>query len=34
VKVRSSAGFRLVRGNTLKLNSFSVDVLSRYIILV
>jgi hypothetical protein len=26
--------FRLVRGNTQKLNSFSVDVLSRYIVLV
>jgi hypothetical protein len=32
--VRSSAVFRIVRGNTLKLNSYSVDVLSRYIVLV
>jgi hypothetical protein len=26
--------FRFVRGNTLKLNSFSVDLLSKYIVLV
>jgi hypothetical protein len=26
--------FRLVKGNTLILNSFSVDLLSRYIVLV
>jgi hypothetical protein len=34
VKVRSSAVFRHVRGNTMILNSFSVDLLSKYIILV
>jgi hypothetical protein len=32
VKVRSSAGFRLVRSNTLTLNSFSVDLLSKIIV--
>jgi hypothetical protein len=34
VKVRSSASFSSVRGNTLILNSFSVDLFSRYIVLV
>jgi hypothetical protein len=33
VKGETLSVFRLVRGNTLILNSFSVDLLSKYIVL-